>query len=271
MRTAAVTRKIFDCLASAVFPDACVLCGAAGPPCGFCSSCDRDLPRIDSACDRCAVPLAPGAPCPDCARRPPPFLAARAALAYTFPVDAALKALKFRRQLHYVPAFAGLLEPLLAESFPAADALLPVPLHRWRHATRGFNQARELCLPLARRSGLPILEPARRTRRTPPQAGLDAAARRRNLEDAFAISGKLACRLPVIVDDVMTTGETCRHLAHALLDAGAESVGVLTVARAASPIPLPPLPVGGTVLHLHAAIGRNVKSSTMPANTAIPM
>jgi predicted amidophosphoribosyltransferase len=34
------------------------------------------------------------------------------------------------------------------------------------------------------------------------------------------------------VDDVMTTGETCRQLARALLDAGAESVGVLVLARA---------------------------------------
>ena len=240
MRTAFITRKILDRLARAVFPDACVLCGAAGAPRGFCASCDRDLPRLDSACARCAVPLAPGAECPDCARSPPPFAAARAALAYTFPVDAALKALKFRRQLHYVPAFAGLLEPLLSEAFPAADALVPVPLHRWRHATRGFNQARELCRPLARRSGLPILGTAHRIRRTRPQAGLDAPARRRNLKQAFAIRGRLTCRHPVIVDDVMTTGETCRHLAHALLEAGADSVSVLAVARAATPIESPP-------------------------------
>lgn len=243
-----MTRKILARVTSAVFPEACVLCGAAGAPCGFCASCDRDLPRLDSACARCAVPLASGRACPDCARRPPPFLAVRAALAYTFPVDAALKALKFRRQLHYVPAFAGLLAPLLIESFPAADALVPVPLHRWRHATRGFNQARELCRPLARRSGLPILDAARRTRRTRPQAGLDAAARRRNLKNAFAISGNLRCRHPLIVDDVMTTGETCRHLAHALLEAGAETVSVLTVARAAR----------GHHTSLQVATGRNV-------------
>ena len=233
-----MARKILARLTSAVFPDACVLCGAAGAR-GFCTRCDRDLPRLESACARCAVPLAPGSECSGCARSPPPFFAARAALAYTFPVDAALKALKFRRQLHYVPAFAGLLQPLLAETFPTADALVPVPLHRWRHATRGFNQARELCRPLARRSGLPILEAARRTRRTPPQAGLDAAARRRNLKDAFAISGTLLCRHPLIIDDVMTTGETCRHLAHALLEAGADSVSVLTVARAATVIETP--------------------------------
>lgn len=231
-----MTGRILGRLTSAVFPEACVLCGAAGSRGGFCTRCEQDLPRLTSACGRCAVPLAAGSDCPGCARSPPPFSAARAALAYTFPVDAALKALKFRRQLHYVPAFAGLLETLLSETFAAADALVPVPLHRWRHATRGFNQARELCRPLARRSGLPIVANARRTRRTRPQAGLDAAARRRNLKHAFAISGRLRCRHPLIVDDVMTTGETCRHLAYALLEAGAEFVSVLTVARAAASI-----------------------------------
>jgi ComF family protein len=219
-------------LTGAVFPDYCVLCGAAAGPGSLCGRCFLDLPRIRNACGRCAVPLPRDAECADCRRRPPPFVTARAMLSWTFPVDAALKALKFRRQLHYVPAFAGLLAPVLAESFAGVDALVPVPLHRWRHATRGFNQARELCRPLARNSGLPVVGNARRIRRTPPQAGLDAAARRRNLHGAFAISGRLRCRHPLIVDDVMTTGETCRQLAAALLDAGAETVSVLTVARA---------------------------------------
>lgn len=219
-------------LTRAVFPDDCVLCGTAAGPGSLCARCVIDLPRIGNACSRCAVPLPLGAECPDCRRRPPPFVTARAVLSWTFPVDAALKALKFRRQLHYVPAFAGLLAPLLADSFPGVDALVPVPLHPWRHATRGFNQARELCRPLTRHAGLPIIANARRVRRTPPQAGLDAAARRRNLRGAFAISGRLRCRHPLIVDDVMTTGETCRQLAAALLDAGAETVSVLTVARA---------------------------------------
>jgi len=36
----------------------------------------------------------------------------------------------------------------------------------------------------------------------------------------------------LIIDDVITTGETCRQLANVALAAGAEKVSVLTVARA---------------------------------------
>lgn len=222
------------------FPGYCAFCGTPVADGHFCTPCFANLPRVRDACPRCATalpaPFTPGVPCAECRLRPPPFSAARAALHYAFPVDAALKALKFRRQLHYVPAFVAVLELVLESmpehAFPAVDAIVPVPLYRWRHATRGFNQAYELAKPLARTLSLPLVGGARRIRRTRPQAGLSAAARRRNLRNAFAVSGRLDCRHPLILDDVMTTGETCRQLARALLSAGADEVSVLTVARA---------------------------------------
>lgn len=163
----------------------------------------------------------------------PPYKVARAPLIYAFPVDAALKAIKFKRQLWYVPAFAALLLRVLERDLSSVDALVPVPLHRWRQMSRGFNQATELCRPLSRATGLPVIADVRRIRATKPQTGLHAAARRKNLEHAFALAGELHCRHPLIVDDVITTGETCAQMALTLLAAGAEKVSVLTVARAA--------------------------------------
>jgi len=217
-------------------PDCCVLCG--GDALGyFCFSCRSDLPRIPDPCGRCDQPVGvPGGPhvhCAACQLRPPPFRRARSALLYAFPVDTALKSLKFGHALYYVPAFSELLLAEFLLCFQHADALVPVPLHHWRYATRGFNQAIELCKPLSRSAGLPIVRNVRRIRRTPPQSGLDALARRRNLKNAFAVRGRFSSRRPLIVDDVMTTGETCRQLARTLLEAGADTVDVLTVARAA--------------------------------------
>lgn len=219
-----------------VLPDCCVLCGLCVRDDSICRRCRDLLPVPDPGCARCAAALpalqAPGVHCAACQADPPAFRKTVSALKYAFPVDSALKAFKFNAQLHYAPAFASLLLPLLEREFADSDALLPVPLHRWRHAERGFNQAAEIAGILARSSRLPMLRTVRRIRATPSQSGLDAAARRRNLKGAFALSSPLRCHRPVIVDDVMTTGETCRQLSRLLIEAGAESVGVLVVARA---------------------------------------
>ena len=224
-----------------VFPDCCVFCGGHAYG-SICFSCRADLPRIQSPCGRCNQPLGSARrelaasrslDCAACQQRPPPFDRARAAVLYDFPVDVALKAFKFGHALYYVPAFAELLFAEFLLDFDSTDALVPVPLHRWRYATRGFNQASELCRHLGRAAGIPVINSVRRVRWTSPQSNLDAASRRRNLKNAFVVKGKLTCDHPLIVDDVMTTGETARQLARALLDAGATTVNVLTVARAA--------------------------------------
>ena len=180
------------------------------------------------------MPLPSGTHCVDCQRHPPSFAKAFAPFLYTFPVDSALKALKFRRQLFFAPAFGDLLLPPFREFFADVDALIPVPLHRLRHASRGFNQAAELCRPLRGETRLPVITNVHRVKFTQPQTGLEAVDRRRNMRGAFQAQGSLPFRHPLVVDDVITTGETCNQLSEELLRAGAERVSVLAVARAAS-------------------------------------
>lgn len=224
-------------LAIPALPRRCALClGDAGPH-GFCAGCRGDLPWQRRACARCALPLVEAA-APECGRcrvRPPPWHRALAPLAWSWPVDAALRALKFSGRLEFAFAFGEILADALAgaRALPAPDCVCPVPLHRWRHLRRGFNQATELCRVLCLRHGLPLDDSLRRVRATPPQSGLSRRARQRNLAGAFALRGSLRGRHPLLVDDVMTTGATCARLAALLRRHGAETVTVLTVARAA--------------------------------------
>jgi predicted amidophosphoribosyltransferase len=85
---------------------------------------------------------------------------------------------------------------------------------------------------VTRATGLPVIRNVKRLRRTPYQSGLAARERRRNLAGAFAVAGTVAARHVVLVDDVMTTGETCSQLARVLLAGGALKVSVLALARA---------------------------------------
>ena len=72
-----------------------------------------------------------------------------------------------------------------------------------------------------------------RQRSTAPQQGLDAHARRQNLQNAFT------CRYPehlagkhiALIDDVVTTGTTVNEASRTLLDAGAATVSIWCVAR----------------------------------------
>lgn len=173
-----------------------------------------------------------GVHCAHCQTNPPPFQAAAAALSYKFPVDAAIKAMKFHRKLHYAPALAHALAIAMQRLPGGIDALLPVPLHWRRQAMRGFNQATELSKPLRRATGIPLLANVLRNRATPFQSVLVAKHRRHNLRSAFSVHGDVTAEHVLVVDDVITTGETCRALASVLLDAGVKNVSVLAVARA---------------------------------------
>lgn len=225
----------------AAIPNSCAFCGDrlgldAVP---VCAGCAADLPWIRNSCQRCGSPAPVSLPadpgCGRCQLDPPPYDAAVVLFHYSFPVDAAIKAFKFRRRLHYAPAFASLLADAAGRLPSGIDGLLPVPLHWRRQAMRGFNQARELCEPLQSVLGIRIIEQVRRSRATPPQSGLAAVARQRNLRNAFVVRGRLAASHVLIVDDVLTTGATCGQLARVLRGAGARQVSVLAVARAATP------------------------------------
>ena len=221
-----------------LLPDQCCLCGIATPGNTVCPPCHAELPWIINGCETCGTPLltatGAGVLCGACQRMRPPFAVAYAPLEYAFPVDALVKALKFGRRLHLAPALADFMLPWLLQRLDHFDGLVPVPLHRWRNARRGFNQADELARHLSARSGLPVHLRVRRERQTRIQSGLDAKARQENMRGAFQVTRALPCRHALLIDDVMTTGATVRELCVTLLEAGVESVSVLTVAHAST-------------------------------------
>ena len=131
-----------------------------------------------------------------------------------------------------MPAFTEILMCVVDRLPNDIDALLPVPLHRWRLMKRGYNQAAEIAKPIGAALGLPIVTNVYRCVATPYQSGLNARERRTNLEAAFRTDGRLKARHVLVVDDVITTGETSRQLARLALANGADKVSVLAIARA---------------------------------------
>jgi ComF family protein len=176
---------------------------------------------------------------------PPLFVKAVAYGLYQGRMKAAIHALKYDR-LH--PA-ARMLGRMLAQAIeqmapdaPVEMLVVPVPLHRSKHAERGFNQARalaEYALGFLRKSHpewrlILAASTLMRLRPTVSQAGLTSRQRRLNVRGAFTVSDPAAVdsKHILVVDDIFTTGATARAASQALMRAGAASVWVATLARA---------------------------------------
>lgn len=192
-------------------------------------------------CERCGAPRGSWLDddvCGDCTMCPPVWGRARAALAYGPVARELVLSLKRGGRRDSLPAFAGWMA--LAAPFAAeADLIAPTPLHWTRLVTRGFNQSVWLAAAFARRVGIPLApDLLTRRRRTPSQAGFGPEARHGNVAGAFSAGRRARGRRVVLVDDVFTTGATVAACSRALLEAGAASVDVVTLARVVQPSPV---------------------------------
>jgi len=220
-----------DFLGGLLFGGACYVC--RGQARGIlCAACRAELPRLQGAlCPRCALPSPGAALCGRCLADTPEYDATVAPLAYDFPADALVHALKFRGEL----SLASFLGKLLAERIAqreTIDLVIPVPLSAARLRGRGYNQALEIARHLP---GKLDFSSCVRERDATPQTELPWAERRRNVRGAFACRRSLEGARVAVVDDVMTTGATLDEMARTLKRAGAARVVNWVLARTLPP------------------------------------
>jgi len=184
-------------------------------------------------CPACKRPAPTGATHPPCRSRSPLAGQAVAGL-YAGPLAAAVRALKYQNRRGLARPLADLLVLGPLSDLPAPGVIVPVPLHPSRQRLRGYNQSALLAAELGTRLGVRDFPGALiRVRPTAPQVGLDAAARRENVRDAFRCPDPAVVRgLTVwLVDDVVTTGATVTEAARVLRRAGARQVWAVAVAH----------------------------------------
>lgn len=230
------------------FPRICELCGE---PCAqeLCSSCISELPRVPHPiCLYCGAPVSGEQVdpyhCRSCSSRSRSYDFARSALLRAPSSMQLVYRLKYGHANYLAPVLGSLLNELWEDtpSLLAHDewALVPVPSAPGHLYSRGFNQAEELALALARLRGLRVLSPlARSSKGAESQTRLAASERRLNALKSYTARRAWRLgrkRLPshiVIVDDVYTTGSTVHACARALKELpGVETVAVITLLRA---------------------------------------
>ncbi|NBT12662.1 MAG: ComF family protein [Planctomycetia bacterium] len=223
--------------ADLLLPRSCRLCRAEGdlPGHGFCAECARELVVDGARCPRCGEPAAAAVPtCPACRRSPTPW----AGLVFLGGYDGRLREAILRIKRPGAEDLAQGLGMLLVDKHRAAleaarcDAVVPVPMHWWRRATRGTSAAEEIARAVGRTLRLPVVSALVRARATPMQNALPPEDRPANVADAFRGRGGVSGRRVLLIDDVFTTGATLAACAASLRAAGAAATFGAAVARA---------------------------------------
>ena len=115
------------------------------------------------------------------------------------------------------------------------DLLLPVPLHKARLKTRGFNQSELICRGLAEALSLPVVVSAlERVAVTSTQTRRSRYDRWTNVEGIFRTADRAALegRHILLVDDVITTGSTMESCINEILTTNNTRVSVAALACA---------------------------------------
>lgn len=242
MSIAAVLRDGLAPLVDLVYPPRCPLCGTGiGAQTGLCSACWSELVIPgEPSCALCQRPFASaavdqGAVCAPCLADPPRHDGIAAGTLYGDGSRKLVLAFKHGRRI----ALAPMLARLIVARLPVLEGewlIVPVPLHRWRLWSRGFNQAALLAGEIARATRQVLaVDALRRTKRTPALGGLGRKARARTLSGAIAVDPRREAKIKgaqvILVDDVLTSGATSDACVRALRKAGASKVIVACFAR----------------------------------------
>lgn len=209
----------------------------------FCPACREALLRTSEAarCTRCAARISPYASrqhgCFSCDGRRWKFSSAVALGSYDAELREAVLRMKRAGQEALSLAVADLLVQFRRQNILdyQPHVIAPMPMHWRRRLVRAVNCPELLAERIGRRLGLPV---ARRLlvrhRNSLPQADLPLSQRLANVRGAlragrgYVLNGARV----LLVDDVLTTGATCREASTMLRAAGAASVQVCVVARA---------------------------------------
>ncbi|MDB5673351.1 MAG: ComF family protein [Sphingomonas bacterium] len=226
-------------IADLALPPRCPGCGAVTTADHrFCAGCWGGMRFLAPPwCATCHVPFdydrGPDARCAACEQRKPRHAGIRAAVAYGDVARTVALRLKYGGRTAFAETVARQMARLMPDD---ADLLVPVPLHRWRLWSRGFNQAALIAGALGRIGKVPH-DPfvLRRAYATAPLRGMGAKARARAVAGVFVIApdrrDRLRGRHVVLVDDIHTSGATTDACTRLLRRAGASRVTILCWAR----------------------------------------
>ena len=235
-------RDLFERTVDFLFPALCIICDKPRSPneAWLCDGCLKELGDNHSKrspCPRCAMNRTKGV-CACAGGWPHAFDYVFSVFDFDKTVQSALHQMKYRGKKRFARHIGALSSRFVPDQvFEGVEGIVPLPLHRRRERSRGYNQALLFAQGVATgRTGAPIFDRViRRVRNTVSQTTLNRAKRKTNVKGAFVANpeeaGLIKGKVVLLIDDVVTTGASTDAATKALLAAGCASVRVLSLAR----------------------------------------
>jgi ComF family protein len=210
---------LFSPIIDTIFPPLCVLCDTLLPA-------ERKI-----VCPSCMTKLVPAGEQIELPIQNRSFKYTYILFQYDEHIRQLIHLLKYKRCLTLTRYFS-----LSADNhiklLSSYSIIIPVPLHPVKRRERGYNQSAEIARQLSQVFRIDFDETVLiRKRFTPSQTKLSREERAQNMKDAFVCAKDLTGVTILLVDDVVTTGNTVEACAAELKRAGADQVDVFALAN----------------------------------------
>lgn len=138
---------------------------------------------------------------------------------------------KFNRNTSLYKVFSEMIYDFIIENnLGDFDYILGSPSSKQTIKNRGFDHIRLIVEDVAKKLNMTYLEDFKKVKNTKAQHTLDRIERKKNLNGAFYIDKDLSGMKILLVDDLITTGNTCLEIIKELKDKGASEVVALSLA-----------------------------------------
>ncbi len=216
-------KRLWTGVLDLLFPPKCPFCARLleQPGSMLCEDCQRTLPWLEGRGGERDVQFVSLCVSP---------------LAYRGLVRESIHRFKFSGRQWYAKVYGQLVAQCIRDRLEGRyDLVTWVPVSAKRRRKRGYDQAFLLARAAVACLGTAPTATLRKIRNNPAQSGLrSASARRANVMGAYEVSDpeKVRDKRVLLLDDVVTTGETLSECARMLRTAGAADVVCAALARA---------------------------------------